>query len=295
VPGPTANANASVLLTWDGDSLALFNQSNRAVDVSNLTFVQVTSGGRELSFESVRWEGGSRPTGALPPGDCFQVWRDAVSGVLPVPDGCDERGAWQAVGSTRWFWVSGDQEATFEVRRGRQALAVCPISAGECAFDPSEEQVYVPDAASASTSGQIESGASLTIPLSASVVLSYNADSLVLFNGTGEPVDVSGLTFVQFTAAGREFSFSSDRWEPAAALPSADCFQVSRDNFTTQPAPDYCNSLLSWQIVSSPRWFWISDNPNAHFQVRRGDEVLADCRIGDGQCTLDLDGANTPV
>jgi hypothetical protein len=47
--------------------------------------------------------------------------------------------------------------------------------------------------------------------------------------------------------------------------------------------------------VSSPRWFWISDNPNAHFQVRRGDEVLAECRISDGQCTLDLDGPNTPV
>jgi hypothetical protein len=108
-------------------------------------------------------------------------------------------------------------------------------------------------------------------------------------------VDVSGLTFVQVTAAGREFSFSSDRWDPATALPAADCFQVWRDSFVAQPEPDYCDSLLSWQVVSSPRWFWVSENPNARFQVRRGDEVLAECRIGDGQCTLHLDGANLPV
>ncbi len=291
-PGPTVDANAPVLLTWNADSLVLLNQSGTAVDISALTFVQITSSGRQLSFESADWEGGGSPTWALPPGDCFQVWRDTLTSTLPTPDGCDSRAAWQAAGSRRWFWVSSDPEESFEVRRGSLVLAVCLISAGECALNPSDDEASLPGMASA---GQSEMEASSTVPLAASVLLLYNADSLVLFNGTNESVNVSGLTFVQVAAAGREFSFSSDRWDTSTTLPPADCFQVWRDSFTTQPEPDYCDSLLSWQVVSAPRWFWVSDNPNAKFQVRHGDEVLAECRIGDGQCALDLDGTNTPV
>jgi serine/threonine protein kinase len=292
-PGPTVDASAPVLLTWDAESLVLLNRSSRAVDVSGLTFIQITPGGRQLSFESQRWEGGGSPTGSLPAGDCFQVWRDSVSSTLPVPEGCDSRRAWQAVGSQRWFWVSSAADAAFEVRRGSRVLAECAISVGECAFDPGEDEAASTGGA-ATTAGQIETSAS-TAPLSASVLLTYNDDSLVLYNGTNAPVDVSGLTFVQVTSAGDERSFLSDRWDRAAALLASDCLQVWRDGVAQPPEPGYCDSLLSWQIVTSPRWFWVSDDPNATFRVRRGDQVLAECRVGDGQCTLNLSGTGVAV
>jgi hypothetical protein len=281
-----------VLLTWDADSLVLLNRSEAPVDVSGLEFVQVTSAGRELSFSSERWEGGGSPTWALPSGDCFQVWRDTVTGTLPTPEGCDSRRAWQMVGSQRWFWVSDDADASFEVRRGNEALAVCAISAGECPLDLDGDEAALP-AEIANAAGQIETDASTSG--TASLVLIYDANTLVLFNGTGETVNVSGLEFVQNTADGRQLSFPSDRWDGSDTLPPAGCFQVWRDSLTDLPQPDYCDSRLSWQMVSSPRWFWVSDDPNATFQVRRGDAVLATCRVGDGQCRLDLNGGSVSV
>jgi hypothetical protein len=123
------------VLIYDEQSLVLFNRSNRSVDVSGLTFVQTTDSGRELSFGTERWDGGSRPTWALPSGDCFQVWADTVTATLPKPTYCDTRHSWQSVGAIRWFWISDDPDATFEVRRDDEVLAVCEISAGECGLD----------------------------------------------------------------------------------------------------------------------------------------------------------------
>lgn len=287
-------ADAPVLLAWDADSLVLLNRSNTTVDVSGLTFVQATSAGRELSFSSDRWEGGSRPTSALPASDCFQVWRDTVTSILPTPDGCNRRHSWQAVGSQRWFWVSDDSEAIFEVRHGAEVLAVCPISAGQCPLNPNGGGASVPSVANAPTTAASQIGAAAP-PVTTAVLLIYNEDTLVLFNASDETVDVSGLTFLQVTADGRELIFPSDRWQGGDALAPGDCFQVWQDSFTELPQPAYCDSRLSWQMVSPPRWFWISDDPNAAFVVRRGDDVLAECRISDGQCTLNMGGAGVSV
>jgi serine/threonine protein kinase len=132
---PTIIADTPIVLIYDEQSLVLFNRSNRIVDVNGLTFVQTTDSGRELSFGTERWDGGSRPTWALPAGDCFQVWTDSVTSTLPKPDYCDTRHSWQSVGTIRWFWISNDSAATFAVRRDDEVLAVCEISAGECGLD----------------------------------------------------------------------------------------------------------------------------------------------------------------
>jgi serine/threonine protein kinase len=287
----STTSEGPVLLTWDADSLMLLNRATAPVDISGLTFVQVTSVGRQLSFESNRWDGGSRSIYALPSGDCFQVWRDSITSVLPIPDDCDARGSWQSAGSTRWFWMSDDDDETFEVRRGSDVLAVCPISAGECAFDPGDESAAVPSVADApvSTDTQISAGSATGL------VLIYDADSLVLFNGTSEDVDVSRMTFVQIEADGGELLFPSDRWDGSESLSPGDCFHVWRDSLSNVPEPDYCDSRLAWQMVASTRWFWISANMNATFEVRRDDAILAACRIGDGQCILNLDGVGVSL
>ncbi len=132
------NASAApVLLIYDANSLFLLNQSGDNADVSGLSFVQVDSSGREMEFEGRLWNGGSRPTTALPNETCFQVYKNTAADVPEPPDACRARHSFRAVSSPRWFWISATSEATFEVRREGEVLATCEIAAGECALDVS--------------------------------------------------------------------------------------------------------------------------------------------------------------
>jgi hypothetical protein len=110
------------------------NGTEQFVDVSGLVFAQVSASGLELSFRSDQWSGGTRPPGALPPGDCFQVWTNRYS-EWPMPEVCRTRHAWRAVAPSRWFWISDQADAIFEVRRGGEVLATCFIADGFCAID----------------------------------------------------------------------------------------------------------------------------------------------------------------
>ena len=129
-----------------------------------------------------------------------------------------------------------------------------------------------------------------SVDASAPVELIYDAKSLVLINRSDEPVDVSSITFVQSVDDGQDLEFSTLRWAggavPTSALPSGDCFQVLTTNVVVGDTPPTCNVRHKWDQASVTHWFWISDNPDATFEVRRGDEVLAECRIGDGECRV---------
>jgi len=131
--------NLPVLLRWTQDSFTLLNQSTEEVNVSSLTFVQV-SDGQDVNrvFESRLWNGGSREPNELPAGDCFQIFRDSLGFIPSAADYCGTRHAvWQA-SVMRWFWVSADDPAAvFEVRRAGRVLASCLLTDGECSFDPS--------------------------------------------------------------------------------------------------------------------------------------------------------------
>jgi serine/threonine protein kinase len=128
-------SDGTVVLSYGSDMLILLNNSEQFVDVSGLSFVQTPANGSTLEFDSRFWEGGSRPTDALPPGGCFQVQRNDIA-LIAAPAICAERHAWSRVSFPRWFWLSAAPGATFEVRRGQTVLAVCPIDAGICVFDP---------------------------------------------------------------------------------------------------------------------------------------------------------------
>jgi len=130
LPGPD---RAPVILTYDAQTLVLRNRSGDVIDVSGLTFIQAVAGGERLSFESDDWDGGSQPPNTLPPGDCFQVWTTTITtATLPRPADCGTRHAWREAAPPRWFWISDDPAATFEVRRADDILATCMVGAGEC-------------------------------------------------------------------------------------------------------------------------------------------------------------------
>lgn len=125
---------APVLLRYDSDTLILWNRSEHDVDVSRLTFIQTVDEGDDIEFFSRTWAGGTRPTSALSPGDCFQVWRMDYA-FLDQPAYCGTRHAWSQVAFPRWFWVSDNPDTTFEVQRGGIVLAVCRVGDGECALN----------------------------------------------------------------------------------------------------------------------------------------------------------------
>jgi hypothetical protein len=126
-----------IALVYNDDTLTLVNRSDINVDVSGLQLVQITTTGSQLSFRTDQWENGTRPVWSLTPGDCFQLWPIELP-EQPVPDFCGFRHAWRSVASPRWFWLSSNSAATFEVRRGTTVLATCPVNDGECVVDLSD-------------------------------------------------------------------------------------------------------------------------------------------------------------
>lgn len=126
-----------------------------------------------------------------------------------------------------------------------------------------------------------------TLSNGGSVDLRFDDTMLVIYNGTRGAVDLSNLQFVQTTPDG-SLTFRSNLWGNAEALQPQACFQIWTNHYLELPAPDYCQIRQSWRSVSFVRWFWLSDDPNASFEVRRGDHVLARCAISAGACALNL-------
>jgi serine/threonine protein kinase len=122
------------------------------------------------------------------------------------------------------------------------------------------------------------------------VMLYWDGDSLTLFNQSSGTVNVSGLTFVQVLPNGSQVSFESRNWgegtSPPEAMRSGACYQVFTDQSGVSNPPPVCRSRHAFFQVPRQRWFWISADPDATFIVRREGDVLAECRIADGQCAI---------
>lgn len=131
--------DAELRLIYDERTLIVLNQSESPIDLTNMSFLQTTGTGTRLQLFTTVWADGTAELYALPPGDCFQVWRNDQT-TLPVPDVCDTRHAWIAVSTTRWFWISDVETATFEVLHGSTALAECRISTSECLVKLEEDE-----------------------------------------------------------------------------------------------------------------------------------------------------------
>ena len=119
------------------------------------------------------------------------------------------------------------------------------------------------------------------------VQLAYDAQSLVVYNPTDRTVDLSNILFIQTVDGASSLSFRSNLWSDTGLLQPKACFQVWTDRYLDWEMPDYCVER-SWRSVSFVRWFWLSSNASAAFDMRRGDEVLARCSILAGACVVRL-------
>ncbi|MAS32363.1 MAG: hypothetical protein CL610_00055 [Anaerolineaceae bacterium] len=128
--------------------------------------------------------------------------------------------------------------------------------------------------------------------MAAPVMLVYDDESFILINQSDTSVDVSGISFVQEISGGADRRFETLRWNgggvPTSALTPGDCFQIFTTNVIVDDTPAMCNVRQKWDQASTPRWFWISDEPDTRFEVRRDGMVLAECRIDEGECLVDV-------
>jgi tRNA A-37 threonylcarbamoyl transferase component Bud32 len=180
--------------------------------------------------------------------------------------------------------------ATATVPPTATATAVVPPTATAALTSPTSPAALIVAnengaiAASTPEVASAETGAGNTLLL-------YDGQSLTLINRSERFIDAGALLFVQTRADGAPLTFRSEQWSGGTRsiymLPPGDCFQVWQLDLPELPVPAGCMVRHAWRAVAFTRWFWIGD-PAASFEVRRGDSVLAICRIGAGRCAFDL-------
>lgn len=110
------------------------------------------------------------------------------------------------------------------------------------------------------------------------LMLRYNATTLVLLNTTRAPVDVAALHFVRITAAGEAIEYSARDWGSAEVAVRA-CLQLWTTDYRYLPPPEGCGTRQGWRQVIPQRWFWRGDAATETFRVRRNEETLAECPV----------------
>ncbi len=133
-----ASEPGEIALIYDADSLQLVNQAAYNIDVQPLVLRSTNPAtGQVIEFNVADLRGGLVPPNALRPGYCYHIWRmDLSSDAAEVPYGpeCTTRAGWRAVSPIRWFWISDQPGATFEVTLFDEVIATCSIAAGRCEF-----------------------------------------------------------------------------------------------------------------------------------------------------------------
>ncbi len=129
------------------------------------------------------------------------------------------------------------------------------------------------------------------------LMLRYDRRSLVLYNRLPESsIDLSGLTFIQIPAQGEPIVFRTSEFTVGdlEALIPRDCFQLWTLFYTSLPAnrfpAEICGNRQGFrQTVKS---FWLGDDLDATFEVRRNGEMLGVCPVSS---EIDFDEFSTGV
>lgn len=130
-----------------------------------------------------------------------------------------------------------------------------------------------------------------TLSPDAPIVLIYDTFTLLLQNRSNGSVNVSGISFVRLNQLGAPITFSVNDWDPVTrsgsyVMPSGGCYHVWLISQQFQEVPPQCSARFGWEAVGTNRQFWISSEPGATFEVRRGGDVLATCPTNAGQCSF---------
>jgi serine/threonine protein kinase len=131
-------------------------------------------------------------------------------------------------------------------------------------------------------------------PDNAAVILYYDHRTLALLNRSEESVDISDLYFVRTDEADQNYQFASNDWTNDSTLGnfrSLDCLQVWTSDFTfLEEDLSICRNRQGWRQLNTARLFWVSDEADATFEIRRGtSRVLATCPASPSSGTADFE------
>lgn len=126
-------------------------------------------------------------------------------------------------------------------------------------------------------------------------MLRYDGTSLVLMNRSGErSLNINNLVFASADTTFEVFDLPNFNNSP---LPEGFCYQLWTTEFRTLPADafpaDACRSRRGF--AQTTRTFWISEEPNATFEVLRSGRVLGTCLAvreidrEDNRCVIDIE------
>ncbi len=131
--------DAQLLLLYDNETAQIINQSSRYINILPLEFRRYQDG-HIVFFQTADLATDIARPGALPPGQCFQVWPIALNRTAPnMPyntEECSLRVGWRMLSSDRLFWLDNTPGAEFEViaylEEGEVPLGTCAVAEGRC-------------------------------------------------------------------------------------------------------------------------------------------------------------------
>lgn len=260
-----SDAQPQILLTYTEDSIALLNITSEPMDISELVF-----SGENGTFEAIRWrQVGAQALNELLPGDCLQIWTTETRTIPEQPETCGFRQAWIAVGPTGHFWRDAE---SFTVEKADQIIAQCEIAAGSCRFAITDSADLVAES---------------TADAPADIQLIVEQYGVTLINVSGQPLDLSRLTFV-----GDSTSLDAQRWEiPQLSrrldqFPAGDCLQVWAAGESSDPmVPTECGVRHGWIFAPQSEQFW-SDGES--FLVLNNNISIGTCSTANRVCGLSL-------
>jgi len=129
--------------------------------------------------------------------------------------------------------------------------------------------------------------------------LVYNRTEIFVVNLSPDRMDISDLVFEQQRPDGTLLSYNANMWDQQniaertnEMLGDGGCYQLATGSGTRlQKSTEDCPRFLgTFQTSVSSRYFWVSNEPDAVFTVRRSDDTtpLATCEIAAGTCEFYL-------
>jgi len=162
-----------------------------------------------------------------------------------------------------------------------------PTATDTATSSPTPEPTATP---TATATAEATEAVSIITPTNVpNLILVYDETGVVLVNRSSRSISIASLLFVQRLDNGTTLSFGSSLWTDSARtvmLPGGYCAQVSKTGLRAPTLPAACRGRFAWAQVSERRWFWVSSERGAIFEVRQTDDVVARCSIQAGQCSL---------
>lgn len=139
-------------------------------------------------------------------------------------------------------------------------------------------------------------------PVAVDLILNYDAQNLLIYNASGETLDITGMEFV-LPDDSDHFDARYLGAQTLRTFEAGECLQIVLNNRAPQPTEN-CSDIdinsFGRKVQFSYYWVWDSEVNNfGFFHVTLHEDIIAICQLVDGTCGVSLTGATmatpTPI